>query len=155
MDVVVISRRLEVPDELRESAGRKTERLSRYLGMERAEVTFSNSPVGRLGDPVTCEIVLEGHGHVVRAVGTGGHPATALHAALDKDALQLTHLKRKLVGRSRPRHGETKQPAPDAGIAEPWAPRGSGGPDGSGRPEGSDWPEGSEAGDDFEGITEL
>jgi len=112
MDVVVLSRHFDLPDALREAATRKTDRLRRYLGgMERAEVCFSNAPVGRLSAPVTCEIVLEGHGHVVRAVGAGGRPTVALDAALDKAELQLTRLKRRLVGRSRPRHGNDKQSA--------------------------------------------
>jgi len=151
MEVVVLGRHLEVPDALRQAAARKTDRLSRYLaGMERAEVCFSNTPVGRLGDPVTCEIRLEGHGHVVRAVGAGGRPAAALDAALDKAELQLTRLKRKLVGRSRPRHGNGKRPVLDTagGLV--------GGPDRSaGDPEDLG-AEGSDSGEDnLEGITEL
>jgi ribosomal subunit interface protein len=106
MEIVVLARHLEVPDTLKQTATKKTERLSRYLaGMERAEVCFSKTPLGRLGKPITCEIVLEGHRHIVRAVGAGGTPASAFDAAVDKAGLQLTRLKRKLVGRSRPRHG--------------------------------------------------
>ncbi|HXY44887.1 MAG TPA: ribosome-associated translation inhibitor RaiA [Acidimicrobiales bacterium] len=117
MEVVVLGRHLEVPDALKQAAARKMDRVSRYLGgMERAEVCFSNTPVGRLGDPVTCEIKLEGHGHVVRAVGAAGRPAAALDAALDKAELQLSRLKGKLVGRSRPRHGNGKRPAPALGT---------------------------------------
>jgi ribosomal subunit interface protein len=105
LEVVVHGRHVEVPETLKRSAARKTERLSRYLGgMERAEVCFSDSPVGRLGDPVTCEIVLVGHGRVVRSLGAGGRPAAALDAAVEKAELQLTRLKGRLVGRSRPRH---------------------------------------------------
>ncbi|MGA2208073.1 MAG: ribosome-associated translation inhibitor RaiA [Acidimicrobiales bacterium] len=106
MEIVVLARHLEVPDTLKQTATKKTERLSRYLaGMERAEVCFSKTPLGRLGKPITCEIVLEGHRHVVRAVGAGGSPASAFDAAVDKAGLQLTRLKQRLVGRSRPRHG--------------------------------------------------
>jgi ribosomal subunit interface protein len=106
MRIEVLGKHVEVPEDLRRLATKKTERLSRYLaGMERAQVSFSTTPVGHLGEPVTCEVVLEGHGHVVRAVGVGGRPAVALDAAVDKAALRLARLKRKLVGRSRPRHG--------------------------------------------------
>jgi ribosomal subunit interface protein len=112
MKIEVHGKHVEVPDELRRSAEKKTERLSRYLaGMERAQVTFSDTPVGHLGEPITCEVVLEGHGHVVRAVGVGGRPTVALDAAIDKVALQVARLKRKLVGRSRPRHGRGKPEA--------------------------------------------
>jgi ribosomal subunit interface protein len=109
MRIEVLGKHVEVPEDLRLLATKKTERLSRYLaGMERAQVSFSSTPVGHLGEPVTCEVVLEGHGHVVRAVGAGGRPAVALDAAVDKAALRLARLKRKLVGRSRPRHGGRK-----------------------------------------------
>jgi ribosomal subunit interface protein len=146
MEVVVLSRRIDLPEELRDSAERKTQRLNRYLGMERAEVCFSNTTVGRLGDPVSCEIVLEGHGHVVRAVGTGGRAANALDAALEKAALQLTRLKRKLVGRSRPRHGEAKDSAVPASLDN-----------GASLDEvdEADEPDEPEEDDDLEGITEL
>ena len=146
MEVVVVGRHLEVPEALRKAAAKKTDRLGRYLaGMARAEVCFSNTPVGRLGDPVTCEIKLEGNGHVVRAIGTGGRPAAALDAAIDKAELQLTRLKRKLVGRSRPRHGNGKRPALDA------AATGSQGPDLTApAPQEPNLDEGG-----LEGITEL
>jgi ribosomal subunit interface protein len=109
MKIEVHGKHVEVPEDLRRSAAKKTERLSRYLaGMERAQVSFSDTPVGHLGEPITCELVLEGHGHVVRAVGVGARPTVALDAAVDKAALRLARLKRKLVGRSRPRHGKGK-----------------------------------------------
>jgi putative sigma-54 modulation protein len=140
MEVVVLGRHLEIPDDLRQAAAKKTDRLSRYLsGMERAEVCFSNTPMGHLGDPFTCEIVIEGHGHVVRAVGSGGKPSVALDAAVGKSELQLTRLKRKLVGRSRPHHGNGKRAV-------------------EGRPDDSDLqPTDPDdlSNDDDEGITEL
>jgi ribosomal subunit interface protein len=116
MEIEVHGNHVQVPEELRLSALKKTERLSRYLaGMERAQVNFSDTPVGHLGDPITCEVVLEGHGHVVRAVGVGGRPTVALDAAVEKASMQLARLKRKLVGRSRPRHGRGKAGALTSG----------------------------------------
>ncbi|MHB1509257.1 MAG: ribosome hibernation-promoting factor, HPF/YfiA family [Acidimicrobiales bacterium] len=106
LDVVVTARHLDLDEALKEVARSKVGRLGRFLGgMERAEVCFSRTPIGHLGDPVSCEIVLEGHGHAVRAAGGGSRPAAALDAALDKAELQLSRLKVKLVERSRPRHG--------------------------------------------------
>jgi ribosomal subunit interface protein len=147
MEIEVHGRRVEVPDDLRESAIRKTERLSRYLaGMERAEVWFSDGHVGRLGDPVTCEVMLEGHGHVVRAVGVGGRPGVALDAAMNKAGVRLTRLKKKLVDRSRPRHAHIN------GKLVPPMPQGEPPITGEEAVEASDGDEGDE---DLEGITEL
>jgi ribosomal subunit interface protein len=174
MEIVVLGRHVEVPDALREAATKKTDRLSRYLaGMERAEVCFSNTPIGHLGDPVTCEIVLEGHGHVVRVAGAGSRPTVALDSAVGKAELQLTRLKRKLVGRSRPRHGNGKRMTND-GAPEGFdrledsdgpddsdrpddidGPDGSDGPDDSDRPDDSDGPDDIDERDSLEGITEL
>ncbi|MGD0082266.1 MAG: ribosome-associated translation inhibitor RaiA [Acidimicrobiales bacterium] len=137
MEVNVVGRHVEVDDELRQSAMRKAERLSRYLaGMERAEVCFSDTHVGRSGDPAQCEVVLEGHGHVVRAVAVGGRQAEALDAAVDRAALQLTRLKKRLVDRSRPRHANGKPYVTAAGID-------------------TEADLGSEVDNDIEGITEL
>jgi ribosomal subunit interface protein len=130
MEITVHGTHVMVPDDLRRSAARKTERLGRYLvGMERAVVSFSDTSVGHLGEPITCEVVIEGRGHIVRAVGVGGRPAVALDAAVDKAALRLARLKRKLVGRSRPRHGRGKSVANGADHAAVVLPDVDGRPD--------------------------
>ncbi len=119
MDVVVIGRHFDVPDDVRDVAGKKAGRLSRYLPMDRAEVCFSRSPVGHLGDPITCEIVLDGRGRTVRVAGTGARPLDAFDDALEKARLQLSRMKGKLVARSRPRHGEGRGAEELAGSIEP------------------------------------
>jgi ribosomal subunit interface protein len=146
MEIEVHGSHVPVPDDLRRLAAKKTERLSRYLaGMERAQVSFSNTPSGHLGEPISCEVVLEGHGHVVRAVGVGARPTVALDAAVDKAASRLARLKRKLVGRSRPRHGRGKVvPAGGAAVA---------GSDDDDPADGG--AAGDEREDSIEGITEL
>ncbi len=109
MEVNVHSKNVEVTDDLRQSAARKAERLGRYLaGMERTDVSFSDGRVGHLGGPVTCEVVVEGHGRVIRVVAVGSRPVVALNAAIDKAGIRLTRLKKKLVDRSRPRHATTR-----------------------------------------------
>ena len=105
MEIAVHGRHVELPSDVREHAASKVENLGKYLnGMERAEVLFSNGKKGHLGEPVTCELMLEGHGHVVRAVGVGAKPEAALEVAVDKAAHRLTKLNDRLVARSRPRH---------------------------------------------------
>jgi ribosomal subunit interface protein len=112
MDIEIHARRVEIAEDMRAAAKRKTERLSRYLtGVERADVFFSNGQPGHLSDPVTCEVVLVGHGHVVRASAGGPGPETALDSACRKAELRLTKLKTRLVERSRPKHASGKRPA--------------------------------------------
>ncbi|MGH9297259.1 MAG: hypothetical protein ACRDZP_04710, partial [Acidimicrobiales bacterium] len=78
-------------------------------GMERAEVRFSDGKKGHLGDPVTCDLKIEGHGHVVRAAGVGPKADVALEMAVGRAAHRLTRLKDRLVSRSRPRHASGKE----------------------------------------------
>jgi ribosomal subunit interface protein len=150
MEIEIHGSHVDVPDDLKRLAAKKTERLGRYLsGMERAQVSFSDTPAGHLREPISCEVVLEGHGHVVRAVGVGGRPAVALDAAVDKAGLRLTRLKRKLVGRSRPRHGSAKAAADTVGHA------GAAGSPGSDDDSDDDVDDSVELDDGLEGITEL
>ncbi len=131
MDIAVHGRRVEVPEQVRHLATSKVEQLGKYLnGMERAELYFSDGKKGRSADPVTCELMMEGHGHVVRAQGAGASPDAALAAAIDKAGLRLARLKRRLVARSRPRHKASR------GLGE--------GELGEGEPSGA---QGADAGD--------
>jgi ribosomal subunit interface protein len=110
MHIEIHTKRVELAEDTRMSAARKAEKLGRYLaGMERAQVFFSDGHQGHLADPVTCELVLEGHGHVVRASAGGPRPEAALDLAVSKAELRLTRLKTKLVDRSRPKHSNGKR----------------------------------------------
>jgi ribosomal subunit interface protein len=105
MDVAVHGRHVEVPVEVRELAERKVAHLDRYLsGLERVDVCFSAGPPGRLGDPCTCELVVEGGGHVIRVHGSGARQPAAFQEALDRATLSARRMNKKLVDRSRPRH---------------------------------------------------
>ncbi|HET9093188.1 MAG TPA: ribosome-associated translation inhibitor RaiA [Acidimicrobiales bacterium] len=115
MEIAVHGRHVELPSDVREHAAAKVEHLEKYLrGMERAEVLFSDGKKGHLGDPVSCEVTLEGKGRVVRAVAAGSRPAAALEAAVDKVVHRLTKTKTRLVGRSRPRHKTAKTQRPSS-----------------------------------------
>jgi ribosomal subunit interface protein len=112
MEVTVHGRHVELQGGLRQHATSKVEHLGKYLrGMERAEVLFLDDKRGHLPGSVSCELMLEGHGHVVRAIGAGSKPELALDQALDKAEHRLTKLKDRLVKRSRPRHPNGKATA--------------------------------------------
>ncbi len=104
MQVEVIGRRVEVPEQLRNAAVRKVTQLDKYLtGMDHGEVIFTDGNGHRA--PVGCEVKLEGKGHVVRASASGHDPALALDEAVGRASVQMARLKKRLVDRSRPRHG--------------------------------------------------
>lgn len=109
MEIAVHGRHVELPSSVRDHAVAKVDHLEKYLhGLDRAEVLFSDGKKGHLADPVSCEVTLEGHGVVVRAVGTAAAPDAALEVALDKAAERLRRRKARLVDRSRPRHRNGK-----------------------------------------------
>lgn len=119
MEIAVHGRHVPLPDALREHAAAKAEQLSKYLhGMERAEVLFSDGKKGHFPVPITCELVMEARGRVVRTVGVGSTPEGAFELAADKAALRLKKTKDRLVARSRPTHKSAKEPS-GADRAEP------------------------------------
>lgn len=105
MDVTVSSRHVELTSALRSAAEERIARLTRFLdGMERAEVHLFEERNPRIADKKdVCEVVIEGHGHHVRAKVAAGDPFAAVDAAAQKLEHQLHKLKTKLVGRSHPR----------------------------------------------------
>jgi putative sigma-54 modulation protein len=108
MEIAVHGRHVAVPAELRKLTEEKVGHLGRFLeGMERAEVRFVEERNPRIPEPVGCEITVVGHGHVVRAKASGAEPTTALDRVIDKTGIQLSRLKKKLIGRSHPHHGHT------------------------------------------------
>ena len=105
MDVTVSSRNVELTTALRTATEEKIGRLSRYLeGMDRAEVHFVEERNPRIADKDVCEVVMEGHGHVVRVKVTAADPFAAIDAAVGTLEHRLTKLNKKLVDRSHPRH---------------------------------------------------
>jgi putative sigma-54 modulation protein len=107
MDVTIRGRNVEVSDTLKASVTEKVRKLSRFLdGMDHAEVHFAEERNPRIADKDVCEVVLSGHGHMVRAKAAAADPFAAVDRVVDKLEHQIEKLKGKLIGRSHPRrHG--------------------------------------------------
>jgi putative sigma-54 modulation protein len=93
-----------LPPGLHDAVTAKLSHATRHLeGMDRADVRFTEERSPRPTANRVCEVTIRGHGHVVRATGTGPD----LQTALDRAATKLEHgvdkLKGKLLGRSHPR----------------------------------------------------
>lgn len=103
MEIAVRARHVEVPDYVKEHTQERLGKLEKFLGMDHAEVRFTEEKNPRIADKEVCEVTLHGHGHVVRAKAS----ATDILAAVDRAAGKLEHslekLKGKLMGRSHPR----------------------------------------------------
>jgi putative sigma-54 modulation protein len=108
MDVTVRGRNIEVSEQLRAAAAEKVERLGRLLqGMDHAEVHFMEEKNPRISEKEVCELVLAGHGHIIRAKAASSDAFTALDHAVAKLEHQLAKLKGKLLSRSHPRRHES------------------------------------------------
>jgi ribosomal subunit interface protein len=110
MEITVQTRRLDIPDQLRQVAIEKAKHLARFLdGTQTAEVVFSRDHAARDDEYVTCEILVVARGRSVRVRANGHLPKDALEAAMSKEALRLTRMQDRLVHRSRPRHRSPAQ----------------------------------------------
>jgi putative sigma-54 modulation protein len=108
MDVTVRGRNIEVSEQLRAAAEEKVARMGRLLqGMDQAEVHFSEEKNPRISEKEVCELVMAGHGHIVRAKAASSDAFTALDQAVGKLEHQLAKLKGKLLSRSHPRRHES------------------------------------------------
>jgi putative sigma-54 modulation protein len=108
MDVTVRGRNIEVSEQLRAAAEEKVVRVGRLLqGMDQAEVHFSEEKNPRISEKEVCELVMAGHGHIVRAKAASSDAFTALDQAVGKLEHQLAKLKGKLLSRSHPRRHES------------------------------------------------
>jgi len=103
LEIAVRARHVEVPDYVKAHTQERLDKLEKFLGMDHAEVRFTEEKNPRIADKEVCEVTLHGHGHVVRAKAS----ATDILAAVDRAAGKLEHslekLKGKLMGRSHPR----------------------------------------------------
>lgn len=116
MEISVSARHVELPDSLRQEAVEKVSKLSRFLdGMSRAEVHFTEKGNPRIPERHVCEVVLEGHGHHVRAKVAAADGSTAVDKAVAKLEKQLRKLKTKLQRREKGRTAaEAVAALPDA-----------------------------------------
>lgn len=111
MEITVQTRRLDIPDHIREAAVDKAQHLQRFLdAAQEAQVVFSRDHAARDDGHVTCEVLVVGRGRSVRTKATGHLPGEALEAAMDKAVQRLTRVQDRLVQRSRPRHGVPSPP---------------------------------------------
>ena len=108
MEVTIRGRNVEVPQAVKRAAVDKLSKLGRFVeGMDHAEVHFMEEKNPRISEKEVCELVLAGHGHIVRAKAASSDAFTALDQAVAKLEHQLAKLKGKLLSRSHPRRHES------------------------------------------------
>jgi len=104
VNVVIANGRRIVPDEVRALVEEKVGRLLRHCpGLDRAEVHFTEEHNPRIPDRECCEVILSGHGRVIRAHASAPDPLVAVDLVVEKLEHQLEKTKGRIVGRSHPR----------------------------------------------------
>jgi putative sigma-54 modulation protein len=116
LDVDIVGRKDEVPDEVRARAKAKVEKLGRLAPvLERAEVRLAEDRDAPVAARKLCEVTLTGHGHTVRARAVAHDLAEAVDRVIDKLEHQVERLKGKLIARSHPRR--SRPAAAPRGVA--------------------------------------
>ena len=104
MQIAVRCRNVEVPEHVRAAAQEKVTRLGRFLeGMDTAEVSFYEEKNPRIAERECCEVVMHGHGHVVRARATAVDTMAAVDRVVDKLGRQVRRFHEKRTDRKGPR----------------------------------------------------
>jgi len=117
VDVEIIGRKDEVPDELRAKAKAKVEKLGRLAPvLERAEVRLAEDRDAPVASRKLCEVTLTGHGHTLRARAVAHDLGVAVDKVIDKLEHQVERLKGKLLSRNHPRRAREAAPAAEAGT---------------------------------------
>jgi ribosomal subunit interface protein len=107
LDVDVVGRKDEVPDDLRERAKAKVAKLGRLAPvLERAEVRLAVDRDAPAASRKLCEVTLTGHGHTVRAKAVAHELGEAVDKVVDKLEHQVERMKGKLIARSHPRRSQ-------------------------------------------------
>jgi ribosomal subunit interface protein len=98
VDVVIANGRRIVPDGVRALVEEKVGRLGRYCpGLERAEVRFNEEHNPRIVDKEICEVIMTGHGRVVRARAAAPEALAAVDRVVEKLEHQLEKTKGRLI----------------------------------------------------------
>jgi len=103
MDIDVRARNVEVSDCVRSLTLDRVSRLARVLVMDRADICFWEERNPRIAERDRCEIVLFGHGHILRAMAAANDPAVAADRVVSKLRHRLEKLRGRLIARSGPR----------------------------------------------------
>ena len=107
MDVDVVGRKATFPDEVKAQVQSKVAKLGRLTPvLEHAEVRLAEDPDRPSSSRQVCEVIVEGHGHVLRARARAADLAVAVDLVIEKLEHQVERLKGKLVDRSHPRHSK-------------------------------------------------
>lgn len=102
MQVIVKARHTRVPAALKKMATEKVEKVRRFFDrIDKIEIEFSEEHNPRVANKHVVEVTASAKNHVLRAVGKGVDPASAVDQVVDKLERQVRRMKDKMVKRGR------------------------------------------------------
>lgn len=102
MQVIVKARHTRVPAAMKKMATEKVEKVRRVFDrIDKIDIEFSEEHNPRVAKKHLVEVTLSAKNHVLRAVGKGIDPASAVDQAVDKLSQQVRRMKDKMVKRGR------------------------------------------------------
>ncbi|NNN19659.1 MAG: ribosome-associated translation inhibitor RaiA [Acidimicrobiaceae bacterium] len=105
MQIAFRSRNVSIGSGQRERMEERLSHLAKFLdGIEKAEISLYEEKNPRIAEREVCEVSMYGHGHVVRAKGSGFEVMEAFDRVVDKLEHRLEKLKGKLLCRTHPHH---------------------------------------------------
>lgn len=105
MQIAYRSRNVTIGSGQRQRMEERLGHLSKFLdGIDKAEIALYEEKNPRIAEREVCEVSMYGHGHVVRAKGSGLEMMEAFDKVVDKLEHRLEKLKGKLLSRSHPHH---------------------------------------------------
>lgn len=100
MQVIVKGRHTSIPDELKELAVQKIQKVERFFDrIQTVEIEFSEEHNPRVARKHTVEVTLTTKAHLIRASATGPDPTSAVDSVVDKLQAQVKRLKGKITRR--------------------------------------------------------
>ncbi|MGB2756690.1 MAG: ribosome-associated translation inhibitor RaiA [Acidimicrobiia bacterium] len=104
MDVQVRGRRMDIPQDLKEMATEKLEKIERFVhDVRRIDVDFREIASKRITQHYRCEVLVHVKHHLLKAHASAADPHAALDLVVDKIEHQAARLKERRVARSHPR----------------------------------------------------
>lgn len=105
MQIAIRSRNVRIGYGQRERMEERLGHLSKFLGViDKAEILLYEEKNPRISEREVCEVSMHGHGHVVRAKGSGFEMMEAFDKVVGKLEHRLEKLKGKLIDRTQPHH---------------------------------------------------
>jgi len=102
MQVIVKGRHTKLPNNIKELAAQKIEKVQRLFDrIQKLEIEFTEEHNPRIADKHTVEVILSTKAHVLRAHASGPDPMSAVDKVVGKLTRQVRRMKGKMVAPRR------------------------------------------------------